>query len=175
MVRTVDRAAFEQVTRQWVLPPCLHIPIVAKDRRAIEDHIGDVVSVVSPDKALLVRVDPPPPPDMRLPIFSHPNITNLFQELQLWVSPEYTRYRNAWKRSLGPATIEGKVLHHIYNRRMAKLREFEYIRIVSISRRANSSSAFTEQWALIYLSRSIFGGWGAAVCACNMPILAIFL
>lgn len=43
MTRTVDAAAYEQVTRNWALPPCLHIPIVAKNQAAIEDHIGEVI------------------------------------------------------------------------------------------------------------------------------------
>ena len=148
MARTVDPAAFEQATRQWVLPACLHIPILAKDRDAIDEHIGEIVRVVSPGKALLVRVDPPLPADTRLPIFSHPNVSKLFDDLQLWVSPEYTRYRNAWRRSLSAEAIEGRVLHHVYNRQMAKLRGFGYIRLAPVSRRANSSSAFTEQWGV---------------------------
>ncbi|MEJ2755184.1 MAG: hypothetical protein P8104_04950 [Gammaproteobacteria bacterium] len=85
---------------------------------------------------------------MSLPIFSHPNVENLFVRDQIWVNPDYTRYRRAWKKALEPADIEGKVLHHVYNRRMARLREFGYIRLAPISRRTNSSSAFTEQWGV---------------------------
>lgn len=96
----------------------------------------------------MVRVDPPPPADDRLPIFSHPNVGSLFEELQLWVDPDYTRYRHAWKRTFGAASIEGKVLHHVYNRRTARLRGFGFIRLVPVSRGANSSSAFSEQWGV---------------------------
>ncbi|PHS19331.1 MAG: hypothetical protein COA78_00325 [Blastopirellula sp.] len=103
---------------------------------------------MSPGKALLIRTDWPTPPDRRLPIFSHANVGNLFKEIQLWVSPDYTPYRHAWKRTLGPAEIEGKVLHHVYNRRMARLRGIGYIRLAPVSRRANSSSAYTEQWGV---------------------------
>ena len=98
--RCVDATAYEQVTRKWALPPCLHVPIVAKDQAAIEDHIGEVVQVISPGKALRVRCDPPEPPEERLPIFSHPNVSTLFARDQVWVSPGYTRYRQAWRKTL---------------------------------------------------------------------------
>ena len=81
--RSVDPGAFEQTTLKWALPPCLHVPIVAKDQAAIEEHIGEVVQIISPGKALLVRCDPPEPPDERLPIFSHPNISTLFARNRL--------------------------------------------------------------------------------------------
>ena len=148
MPRTPDPAAYEQAMRKWALPPCLHVPIVAVDQSAIEDHIGEVLEVVSPGKALLVRADPPAPPDDRLPIFVHQNVANLFHTEQLWVSPGYTRYRQAWRRVFGGEGIEGKVLHHVYNRRMARLRGFGFIRLAPVSRGANSSSAFTEQWGV---------------------------
>ena len=57
------------------------------------------------------------------------NIEALFQPLQVWVSPGYTRYRQAWRRALGDSAIREKVLHHVFNRRMAKLRGFGFIRL----------------------------------------------
>ena len=134
--------------REWALPPCLHVPIVAIDEAAIHDHIGEIVSVLSPGRALLVAVDPPPDRDFSLPIWEHPNVENLFEPLQVWVSPTYTRYRPAYRRAKGDAAVEGAVLHHVYNRRSAVLRGFGFIRLVPISRRANSSSSFTEQWGV---------------------------
>lgn len=148
VVRRVDPAAYEQAIRKWALPPCLHIPIVAKDEDAIRNYVGDIKQIISPQKALLIEVDPPPPADLRLPIFKHPNAASLFEPTQLWVSPRYTRYRSAWKRAFGSEQIEGKVLHHIYNRRMAVLRGFQFVRLAPISRSTNSSSAFTEQWGV---------------------------
>lgn len=35
---------------------------------------------------------------------------------------------------------------HVYNRRMAMLRGYGWVRLVPVSRRAKSSSSFTEQW-----------------------------
>lgn len=142
----INPVAYQQAMREWVVPECLHQPIVACDLSAIEDHVGEIVKILSPDRALLVRPDPPPLRDLRLPIFEHPNVDALFQPLQVWVSPGYSRYRKAWRRALGDDAINGKVLHHVYNRRMAKLRGFGFIRLAPISRSANSSSAFSEGW-----------------------------
>lgn len=147
-IRRIDPAAYAQATREWVVPECLHQPIVAIDSSAIEDHVGEIVTVLSPGRALLVRAFGAPSADLRLPIFGHPNIEALFQPLQVWVSPSYTRYRQAWRRALGDSDIQHKVLHHIFNRRMAKLRGFGFIRLAPISRSANSSSAFTEGWGV---------------------------
>ena len=74
----IDSAAYEQAIREWAIPECLHQPIVARDRSAIEDHVGEIIKVLSPDRALLVRPSPPPLPDLRLPIFEHSNIDGLF-------------------------------------------------------------------------------------------------
>lgn len=148
MTRRIDSVAYEQVVREWVLPPCLHVPIAARDQDSISNHIGEVVQVISPGKVLLVSVDAPSPADLRLPIFEHPNLPQLFEPLQLWVHPRYTRYRAAWVRVFGPSQIENRVLHHVYNRRKAALIGFDYVRLAPISRQTNSSSAATERWGV---------------------------
>jgi hypothetical protein len=148
MVKKVEPAALKQAIREWALPPSLHVPIAARDAAAINDHIGDIVQIISPDKALLVRVAPPQRSDTRLPIFEHPNVSCLFEPLQLWVHPRYTRYRAAWMRTFGRAQIENRVLHHVYNRRKAMLIGYQYVRIAPVSRSTNSSSAVTEKWGV---------------------------
>jgi hypothetical protein len=134
--------------REWVVPECLLIPVAAYDLAAIESHVGEIIKVISPNKAYLVQADPLPTPDLRLPIFSHPNIALLQDQLQIWVTPKYSRYRQAWRSTLGNSRIEGRVLHHVYNRRSAHQLGIEYVRIVPISRSTNSSSAFTENWGV---------------------------
>ncbi|PLW67754.1 hypothetical protein C0039_15145 [Pseudohalioglobus lutimaris] len=133
---------------EWVVPECLHVPIVAVDEQAIEAHIGDIVEVLSPGKALLVKMDPPPVRDPRLEIWSQYDTDIFFDPLQVWVSPGYTRYRKAYIRAKGQVSVAGKVVHHVYNRRMAVLRDYGFIRLVPISRGANSSSGYTEQWGV---------------------------
>ena len=148
MPRTPNEPAVFQAVRQWGVPECLHVPIVAIDEEAISDHIGDIVRVLSPGRALLVEVDPPPPRDERLPIWTHPRSGAFFERKQVWVSYSYTRYRHAYVSAFGRESISGLVLAHMYNRRMAQLRGYKYIRLVPVSRGANSSSAYIEQWGV---------------------------
>jgi len=146
--RVRNDAAYQQAMREWAVPECLHVPVVAEDESAIADHIGDIVQVLSPGRALVVAIDPPPKRDIRLPIWSHPMASVFFEPLQVWVNPSYTRYRQAYIRAKGHESVSGKVLAHVYNRRMALLRGYSFVRLVPVSRRANSSSSFTEQWGI---------------------------
>lgn len=134
--------------REWVVPECLHVPVVAEDEAAITDHIGDIVQILSPGRALVVAIDPPPKRDLRLPIWTYPMADVFFEPLQVWVNPSYTRYRKAYVRAKGLESVSGKVLAHVYNRRMAMLRGYGFVRLVPVSRRANSSSGYTEQWGV---------------------------
>ena len=146
--RSRDEAAYEQAMRQWVVPECLHVPVVALDEAAIVDHIGDIVQTLSPGRALVVAIDPPPERDLRLPIWSHSRSHVFFDPIQVWVSPSYTRYRAAYIRAKGADSVSGSVLAHVYNRRMAALRGYGFVRLVPVSRRANSSSSYAEQWGV---------------------------
>lgn len=146
--RVRDEAAYEQAMRQWVIPECLHVPVVAEDESAITDHIGDIVEILSPGRAIVVAVDHPPERDLRLPIWSNPMASVFFEPLQVWVNPSYTRYRQAYVRAKGQESVAGKVLAHVYNRRMAILKGYGFVRLVPVSRRANSSSGYSEQWGV---------------------------
>lgn len=148
MARLRDDAAYLQAVREWAVPECLHVPVVAEDEMAITDHIGDIVQTLSPGRALLVAIDPPPERDTRLPIWAHPKADVFFEPLQVWVNPSYTRYRQAYIRAKGRESVSGKVLAHVYNRRMATLRGYGFVRLVPVSRKANSSASFTEQWGV---------------------------
>ena len=146
--RRRDEAAYEQAVRRWAVPECLHVPVVALDEAAIVDHIGDIVETLSPGRALVVAIDPPPERDLRLPIWSHPRSGVFFEPIQVWVKPSYTRYRAAYVRAMGSESVAGSVLAHVYNRRMAALRGYGFVRLVPVSRRANSSNSHAEQWGV---------------------------
>lgn len=68
--------------------------------------------------------------------------------MQVWVHVGYTRYRNAYKKAFPSEDIADKVLSHTMNRRVAVLKGFQYVRITPVSRGANSSSGFTENWGV---------------------------
>jgi hypothetical protein len=147
----VDHAAQEIALRRWALPHCLHVPIAAVDERAITTYIGDIERVLadgSPPKALLVKIKEPPSIDPRLPIWDLEASRVFYSLRQVWVHVAYTRYRHAYLKAFPAEPIDGKVLSHAMNRRVAALKGLSYVRITLASRRCNSSSAFSENWAV---------------------------
>jgi hypothetical protein len=145
----VDHAAREIALRRWALPDCLHVPIAAADQRAIATYIGDIERVLahgSPPKAFLVKIKEPPPIDPRLPIWDLAASRVFHSRRQAWVHIAYTRYRHAYRKAFPAEPIDGKVLSHAMNRRVAALKRFSYVRITIASRPCNSSSAFSENW-----------------------------
>lgn len=158
MTFDIDPVAREIALRRWVLPACLHVPIAAVDEDAITTYIGEIVQVLSrgaPNRALLVRARKPPPIDDRLPIWELEGASVLHQRMQVWVHIGYSRYRRAYRQAFPDEDIAGKVLSHAMNRRTAALKGFAYVRLTPVSRGANSSSAFSENWAV-----ELYGGPG---------------
>ena len=146
-----DQTARETALRHYVLPECLHVPVAALDEEAIKTYIGETVQILSrgrPSRALLIRAKEPPPLDHRLPIWDMEKAVILHRQMQVWVHVRYTRYRNAYRRAFPTEDITGKVLSHAMNRRVAVLKGFQYVRITPVSRAANSSSGFSESWAV---------------------------
>src|SRR5882762_496216 len=57
-------------------------------------------------------------------------------------------YRRSYRKAFPDEAIDGKVLSHALNRRMAALMGFAYMRITPNSPGCNSSSSFSEQWGV---------------------------
>lgn len=147
----IDHVAREIALRRFVLPECLHVPIAALNEDTIASYIGNIVQVLAggiPKKALMVRVKEPPPIDPRLPIWGLNEASIFFRRTQVWVHVAYSRYRSAYKRAFPTEQLAGKVLSHCMNRRIAVLKGFQYVRITPVSRGANSSSRFSEDWGV---------------------------
>jgi len=124
------------------LPLCLYIPVAARDRDAIETYVGRIVAQLSAnDKrgAVLVEAHEPITPDERLAIWGMPESAVLHYPKQVWVHVDYRAYRGAYMRAFPDLDLSGLVLDHVMNRRVARLKDFAYLRIVPISRAANSS------------------------------------
>ena len=150
LAREIDQPAKEIALRRYALPECLHVPIAAENEEVIAKYIGNIQAVVAvgtPNKALVVMVDRPPP-DTRLPIWSKPESAILFETMQVWVHVGYSGYRRAYKKARSTEDISDKVLSHCMNRRHAELKGFQYVRIVPAARSTNSSSAFSEEWGI---------------------------
>ena len=66
----------------------------------------------------------------------------------MWVHANYNGYRRAYKKAFSSDDIDGKVLSHALNRRVAALQGFQFVRITPVSRASNSSSAYSEEWGV---------------------------
>lgn len=138
------------------LLPCLYIPIAARDTNAIETYVGRIVMNLAPNslgKALLVEAHTPEKADDRLAIWDVPEAVVLHYPRQVWVHVDYRAYRRTYKQAFPDFALTDLVLDHIMNRRVARLKGFAYLRIVPISRGANSShGALSEDWGVEYHS-----------------------
>jgi len=163
MTFKIDLIARDIALHRSVLPECLHVPIAAVDEEAITTYIGDIVRPLAkdiPSRAFLVRAKTPASIDNRLPIWEMTEANILHRQMQVWVHVGYTRYRNTYKKAFPSEDIEGKVLSHTMNRRVAILKGFQYVRITPVSRGANSSSGFTENWGVALHGAPLHGAPG---------------
>ena len=152
----IDELARDLALTRYALPLCLHIAIAARDEDALERFVGKVESVLASGgqkKALLVRAYDAPEADARLPIWELRGSAILRVTRQVWVDVDFRGYRRAYAAAFPEQDLTGLVLDHIMNRRVARLKGFRYLRIVPISRAANSSSGgLSEKWGVAYHS-----------------------
>jgi hypothetical protein len=154
-IRPIDQHAV-RIPQMSGLLPCLYIPVAARDTNAIETYVGKILGELShgsSSKALLVESYEPEKPDDRLAIWDHSEAAILHYPKQVWVDVDYSAYRRAYIRAFPGIDLTGLVLDHVMNRRVARLKGFRYLRIVPISRRANSShGSLSEGWGVEYHS-----------------------
>jgi len=146
----LDLVASERV-RRCGIPECIRVPIAAVDEAAIETYVGNIVRLLSGNghrKAFLVEAHPPQPIDPDLLLWDNPAVSILSQSLQVWVHRSYRRYRPAYRRAFPDVDLGSSVLSHAMNRRLALIKGFEFVRLTPTSRAANSSSSFSEGWAI---------------------------
>jgi hypothetical protein len=150
----IDEIARELALTRYALPLCLHLPVGARDQDAIARYVGTIETVLpstGQQTALLVRAYDPPAADDRLPIWDEPGAATLRATRQVWVDVDDRAYRRAYASAFPEQDLKGLVLDHVMNRRVARLKGFRYLRIVPISRAANSSSGgLSEKWAAAY-------------------------
>jgi DNA invertase Pin-like site-specific DNA recombinase len=145
-----DPAGKERALRKAAMPESLLIPIAAVDEDAIRRHVGPTCEAVSgtrPGNALRVIAECGPEPSGLL-VWQHERAEIINKPIQLWVDATYTGYRKAYRTVFPQEEIGKTVIHHIMNRRYALIHGFRYLRVISISRSANSSSGFSENWGV---------------------------
>ena len=154
-LRPIDEHATRIPERSGLLP-CLYVPIAARDMSAIEIYVGRIAAQLMPkfpDKALLIEAYAPETADARMAIWELPESAVLHLPRQVWVHVDYRAYRRAFLQAFPDFDLTGLVLDHVMNRRAARLKGFAYLRIVAISRGANSShGSLSEGWAVEYHS-----------------------
>ena len=152
----VDEQARELALTKYALPLGLHIPIAARDKQAIKRFVGRIEKVLTrsgESSALVIHTYDLQPPDDRLPIWEQPGAAVLRQTVQVWVHVNERRYRAAYITAFPDQNIENLVIDHVMNRRVARLKGFDYLRVVPISRAANSSSGgLSEKWGFAHHS-----------------------
>lgn len=150
----IDILAKSNVINKLAMPESLHLPISARDKESIIRYIGDIIAELSsPDTngAFLVEVPKPASINTKLAVWKLPESRILHQVFQVWVHVDYKGYRKAYRKAFPAENISSLILDHIPNRKMAKVMGFNYVRIIPISRRANSSSgSLCEQWGVKY-------------------------
>lgn len=154
MRRAIDQHAI-RIPRDSGLLPCLYVPIAARDLDAIGAYVGRIEMSLAPasvpGRAVLVEAHEPEERDKRLAIWDVPEAAVLHCRQQVWVHVDYRAYRRAYTRAFPDIRLTGLVLDHVMNRRVARLKGFSYLRIVPISRGANSShGSLSEGWGVQY-------------------------
>lgn len=151
-MRAIDEIANERGLR--CMPAGLLIPIAARDENSITKYIGTISRVIvksEPNNALMVAVDEMQQLNERLAIWELKESSILCSPKQVWVHVDYKGYRKAYQKAFPDEDIKGFVLDHIMNRRVARLKGFNYLRIIPISRVANTSSGnVTEKYGHEY-------------------------
>ena len=159
----IDERAREIAVKKFVLPPCLHIPVAATDENAITKYVGEVLEILvpgKPNKALLIHPHAPPEINASLPIWNLSSAAILHHPKQVWVHVDFAGYRKAYIKGFPEEDLKNLVLDHVLNRRVGRLKGFRYLRVVPISRGANSSSGgLSENWAVEYHSSQRMVKW----------------
>lgn len=136
------------------MPSDIHIPIAARSKEAITKYIGTISEIHSKSQinsAFLVKLDEFPCADKKSAIWKVKEAEILHCTSQMWVHVNYTNYRKAYQKAFPEQNLKNFVIDHIMNRRVARLKGYEYLRIIPISRAANSSSGnITEKYGFEY-------------------------
>lgn len=134
------------------MTPHLLIPIAARDREALAKYAGTITQLSSNAlNAFILTPHRTPLPNLKRPIWHVKGVEVLHSFKQTWFHVNYTNYRKAYQTAFPEQDLTNCVFYHVMNRRVARLKRFNYLRIVPISRTANCSSGnFTEKCGIAF-------------------------
>lgn len=89
---------------------------------------------------MLVEIDDAPEINYKFPIWKLKESGILHKSRQVWVDVDYRQYRKAYKSVFPEEDISNLFLDHIMNRKVARLKGFNFVRIIPVSRGTNTSS-----------------------------------
>lgn len=123
------------------LPLSLLVPIAVRDLEAIRNHIGTYNFIKNSNEKALIVDWKPYDSNLKSNIYTLEHYKNIHQPKQIWVTPDFKPYRKFYFDYFEDLNNKNKyVIDHLFNRRLCKLREFNYIRLLHIERGVNSSS-----------------------------------
>lgn len=124
------------------MPADVHILIGARDKNSIIKYIGSIESIdtVHSESAFIVNPYFNPELNSKLPLWKIKESGILHAQKQVWVHVDYRHYRSAYIKACPEENVTEMVLDHILNRRVARLKGFDYLRIIPVTKAVNASS-----------------------------------
>ncbi len=127
----------DKKSSKFGLHPSLIIPIAAKTENALKEYVGDVEVIVSgTKKAFVVNFAALEPPN-ELEIWKNPRSHLLQATKQLWVDVDDRNYRKLFKNIFPEIDLTGFDVDHIFNKQLAKMYGFQYVRLLHVSIKSN--------------------------------------
>ena len=128
---------FDKKSSKFGLHESLVIPIAARTPDAIKEYIGDIEKMASGSKnAFIVTFEPLAPPN-ELEIWKNPRSYLLQARKQLWVDVDDRNYRKLYKNIFPEIDLTGFDVVHIFNKQLAKMYGFQYVRLLHVSVKSN--------------------------------------
>jgi hypothetical protein len=124
------------------MPPDVHIPIGARTKDAVIKFIGTTqnIATIPADQAFIVLPYDCPVLNNKLPLWKIKESDILHFPKQIWVHVDYKSYRPAYIKAFPDENLQDLVLDHVLNRRVARLKGFNYLRIIPVTKGVNTSS-----------------------------------
>jgi hypothetical protein len=122
----------------YKLPPNVRIPIGARDLIALREVVGAYEEIAG---AHAVLVTPRPQPHFLAgtALGQHPNARTRLSSsaTQVWAHVDYQGYRGRYKKGRPSDSIDGLVLDHVLNRRLARELGYLWLRLCPVTWEVN--------------------------------------